>query len=237
MVLDNKKGNVLPLYKEHFLGKISSKVDDQVFDHLLLSGFDNPINKLDIDDLKKLIKGNNLPDQSNLKEYCWCIHESGIEQVCSINNNYLKAYIISIMLYSHRRTNCIDALDEVFYYLFVVSCFSFSTDINKQALGFLFFIKNKVEFPDKYPPNNDFFLSLSILVLSSSLEKKNDDIECLIKEWNYKYGLDSIYSDFIERWSSILDKTLDEEVSYAVLDIFTDDSPNQMHMEPVLFPS
>lgn len=222
--------------KDNLLHKLSTKIDDQVFDHLLLAGFDTPLNKLGINDLKKLIKRSNLPDQLSMMEYCWCIHESGIDQICNIDNNYVKTYIVSIMLYSHRRLDCIDALDEPFYYLFITSCLSFSTNTKLYALDFLFFLKNKVEYPEKYPPNNDFFLLLAILVLSSSLEEKCDDIKLTLKEWSYK-DLGSIYSGFVERWSTLLDKILDEEVNYSLLEIFTDDLINQMHIEPVLFPS
>ncbi len=219
-----------------FLHELSKEIDDHIFDHLSLSGFDNTLNKLNINDLKELIQKYSLPAQEDRIEYCWAIHESGIENICNINNAYLKSYIISIALYSHRNLECIDSLDESFYYLFITSCSSFSTSTKQHALDFLFFLKDDVDYPEEYPPNNDFFLLLSISYLSSLLGKKINNLGLVFKEWDYPQ-LDSIYSDFAERWSNILNNVLSKDINYFLLDIFTRVTISQINIDPISLPS
>ena len=190
---------------------------------LSLAGFQNP-NNFNISHLQELIMRKSFPEKNELMEYCWAINESDIGNV-ELN---IQTYIIIVFLYSYRQTECINALDEIYFYLFTKNCLKFKKQERKLFIEFLLNLKNDISYPDEIPPNNDLFLLLSILVITNSIhynESQNILIKIRKSHKELKFEKLSIYGDFLERWIELLEKDInDEDMISKCIDILT--SPN-----------
>lgn len=209
---------------EKFLQRISKKIDKSDISLVELSGFDLP-NNFKINYVTRLIEDSKFPNAEDITEVCWGIYESGIEELEKLPL-YVRVYISIMCLYGHRKTSSIDSLDEIYFYSLAKASKNLTESDKKELIEFLYWFEKYVPYADEFPPNSDFFLLMLIWVLELQLQQcisaiATSDLSDRYLQATKYHILGSVYDDYPERWSGLIEELDCTEQYLEILNIFT----------------